>query len=57
VTKISNGNVVIEVPDEKAFNYCVAMGYHIVKEESPVEPPEPVIPEPRKPRGRPRKVS
>jgi len=51
VTKISNGNVVIEVPDEKAFNYCVAMGYHIVKDESPQEP------EPRKPRGRPRKVS
>lgn len=56
MTKISNGNVVIEVPDEKAFNYCVAMGYHIVKEDKP-ETPEPVVPEPRKPRGRPRKVS
>lgn len=40
---ISNGNVVIEVPDDKAFNYCLAMGYHIVKDETPevVEAPKP----------------
>lgn len=34
MAKISNGNVVIEVPDDKAFKYCMAMGYHIVKDEA-----------------------
>lgn len=52
MAKISNGNVVIEVPDEKAFKYCMAMGYHIVQDEMPnEEAPKPVAPR----RGRPPK--
>lgn len=39
MTKISNGRVVIEVPDEKAFHYCTSMGYHIVQDETPEEVP------------------
>lgn len=52
MTKISNGNVVIEVPDEKAFQYCMAMGYHIVQDEAP-EVVKDEKPTPR--RGRPPK--
>jgi hypothetical protein len=54
VAKISNGRVVIEVPDEKALHYCTSMGYHIVKDESAEEVPlqeTRVTPK----RGRPRK--
>lgn len=52
MTKISNGNIVLEVPDEKAFKYCMAMGYHIVKDEVPEEAEvRPVAPK----RGRPPK--
>ena len=52
MAKISNGNVTIEVPDEKAFKYCMAMGYHIVQDETPeVEAEKPVAPR----RGRPPK--
>lgn len=44
MTKISNGNIVLEVPDEKAFKYCMAMGYHIVKDEVPEEAEVPKAP-------------
>lgn len=54
VTKISNGNVVIEVPDDKAFNYCIAMGYHIVRDET-LEAVEVVEEAPKPRRGRPPK--
>lgn len=53
MTKISNGNIVLEVPDEKAFKYCMAMGYHIVKDEVPEVVEVEVKPAPR--RGRPPK--
>lgn len=52
MAKISNGTIVIEVPDEKAFHYCLSMGYHIVKDEVVEEQaPTPVAPR----RGRPPK--
>lgn len=52
MTKISNGRVVIEVPDEKAQHYCTSMGYHIVKDEvQSEEATKPVAPK----RGRPPK--
>lgn len=35
MAKISNGRLVIEVPDDKALHYCLAMGYHIVQDEAP----------------------
>lgn len=52
MAKISNGRVVIEVPDEKALHYCTSMGYHIVKEEvEEAQAEAPVAPR----RGRPPK--
>ena len=52
--KLTNGRVVIEVADDKVEHYALMMGYHIVKDPEPEE--EVFVPEPRKPRGRPRKV-
>ena len=52
---LTNGRVTMEVSDEKAQHYANMTGYRIVHED-PKEP-EPVVPEPRKPRGRPRKAN
>lgn len=53
--KLTNGRVVIEVRDDKAAHYALFLGYSIM-DETPTDP-EPVVPEPRKPRGRPRKAN
>lgn len=46
----------MEVRDDKADHYALMTGYKIM--EDPQEPEEePIVPEPRKPRGRPRKAS
>ncbi len=53
MAKLTNGRVVVEVPDEKAEHYALFMGYKIV-DEFPMEEVE-ETPKPK--RGRPRKAN
>lgn len=55
MARLTNGRVIMEVRDDKAEHYALMTGYKIIQ-DAPQEP-EPVVPEPRKPRGRPRKAS
>lgn len=53
MAKLTNGKTIVEVADERAHELALKMGYRIVTDPQP----QPPIPEPRKPRGRPKKAS
>ena len=61
--KLTDGRVIVEVADERGHELAIKLGYRIVVDTQPEPVPEPdkndepVIPEPRKPRGRPRKAA
>jgi len=56
MAKLTNGRTVCFVSDEKAEKLASILGMTIVRDE-PEKVEEVEVPEPRRPRGRPRKVS
>lgn len=55
MTTLTNGRVTVEVADDRAEHFATVLGMSIVENSS--KEPEPVVSEPRKPRGRPKKAS
>lgn len=51
---LSNGKVTVQVADNRAEHFAQVLGMSIINNDPE---PEVVVPEPRKPRGRPKKVS
>lgn len=51
MARLTNGKIIVEVPDEKAGNYALIMGYRIMDDE----PEKQVEQAPKPKRGRPPK--
>lgn len=56
MTTLSNGKVTVQVPDDRAAHFAQVLGMSIIPDK-PEEEVEVEVPAPRKPRGRPKKVS